>query len=201
MYRLFFLAFLFFLCTAGFAQKSEKNDMIVSLREETLNKMLKAVGEVKGSSEYSVAFLKGTYHWFLKDAKITLIPDSAKFIANATVKIGSFEYTDKVNGKVAVNYNEATNQIAVQIVDAVFEIYTEILGVHMSVKKIQLADYFVAPFIFEGPMTMNSDMEFTMPDNTKKVIQARPKKCDIKIGYKEILVCTEIDFVDKTTKK
>ena len=201
MYRLFFLSFFFLLSNISVAQKSEKNDMIVSLREETLNKMLTAIGDVKGSSDYSVAFVQGTYYWFLKDAKISLIPDTAKFTANATVKVGGFDYTDKVNGKVSVSYNEATNQIAVKIVDAVFEIYTMILGVKISIKKIQLADYFESPFIFEGPMTMNSDMEFTMPDNSKKILQARPKKCDIKVGYKEILVSTEIDFVDKTKKK
>ena len=186
---------------SAFTQRSQKNDLIVSLREEVLNKMIAALGEIKGSSDYSVAFVKGKYYWFLQDPKIQLIPDSAVFTTDAKVKVGNTEYTDKVKGKVAIKYNESTNQIAVKIIDAVFEVYTEILGAKFSIKKIQLADYFTAPFIFEGPMTMNTDMEFTMPDDTKKILSARPSACDVKIGFKEIVVSTELGFKEiKPTK-
>lgn len=191
---IFVISALLIINFSAFSQRSQKNDLIVSLREEVLNKMVAALGEIKGTNDYSVAFVKGKYHWFLVDPKIQLIPDSAIFVTDAKVKVGSFEYTDRVRGKVSVTYNEATNQIAVKVTDAVFEIYTEILGAKISIKKIQLADYFTAPFIFEGPMTMNTDMEFTMPDNTKKVLVAKPSACDLKIGFKEIVVSTELDF-------
>lgn len=171
--------------------------MIVSLHEETLNKLLAAVGEIKGTNDYEVSFVKGKYHWYLQNSQIQLLKDSAKFFTDAKVSVGPFKYTDKVEGRVSVTYSEKTNQIAVKVVDAVFEVYTTILGAKISIKKVQIADYLKTPFLFEGPMTMQSSMEFMMPDSTKKTIYAKPSKCDLKILPHQIVVSSEVDFTDK----
>jgi hypothetical protein len=186
------LAFILIFTSSVMAQK---NDLTIQLHEETLNKMLKAVGDIKGSNPYEVAFVKGTYHWTLINPTIHLSLDSAKFKTDAKVEVGMFKYTDEVVGKVAVSYQAKTNQIAVQVVDAPFEIYTTILGKKFVLKRIQIADYFKTPFLFEGPMSMKSTMEFMMPDSTKKTLIAKPSQCDIKIVPQRILVSTELEFV------
>lgn len=176
------------------AQQPVRNDLTMQLHEETLNKMLKAVGDIKGSSPYEVMFVKGIYHWSLIHPTIQLMTDSARFKTDAKVEVGMFKYTDEVVGKVAINYQAKTNQIAVRIIDAPFEIYTTILGKKIVVKRIQIADYFKTPFLFEGPMTMKGAMEFMMPDSTIKTLIAKPSQCDIKIVPQRILVSTELEF-------
>ncbi len=176
------------------AQQPVRNDLTMQLHEETLNKMLKAVGEIKGSSPYEVMFVKGTYHWSLINPTIQLMKDSARFKTDAKVEVGLFKYTDEVVGKVTISYQTKTNQIAVRIVDAPFEIYTTILGKKIVLKRIQIADYFKTPFLFEGPMTMKGAMEFMMPDSTIKTLVAKPSQCDIKIVPQRIMVSTELEF-------
>ncbi len=182
---------LMYLCPV-FAQR---NDLTIQIHEQTLNKMLNAVGDIKGSNTYEVAFVKGVYHWTLIKPTIYLNTDSAKFKTDAKVEVGLFKYTDEVVGKVAISYIAKTNKIAIQVVDAPFEIYTTILGKKIVLKKIQIADYFKTPFLFEGPMTMTSAMEFMMPDSTIKKLIATPSQCDIKILPQRIMVSTELEFV------
>ncbi|MBC7412277.1 MAG: hypothetical protein H7331_07475 [Bacteroidia bacterium] len=181
-----------FLCTQ--AQPIVRNDLTIQLHEETLNKMLKALGNIKGTNTYDVMYVTGTYHWSLIKPTIQLMKDSARFKTDAKVEVGMFKYTDEVVGKVSINYQEKTNQIAVRIIDAPFEIYTTILGKKFVIKRIQIADYFKTPFLFEGPMTMKGAMEFMMPDSTIKTLMAKPSKCDVKILPQRILVSTELEF-------
>ncbi len=176
---------------------AQKNDVVIAIHQETLNKMLTAVGEIKGTNSYEYALIKGNYHWFLQNPRIELIKDSAKFYTDAKVSVGPFKYTDKVIGKMSVKYDQAKNKIAIQLTDAVFEIYTTVLGKKISLKKIQIADYFTSPFLFDGPLNVESNMEFTMPDSTVKTIIAKASRCDIKILTQQIVVSTEMSFTSK----
>lgn len=174
---------------------AQRNDLTIQIHEETLNKMLSAVGDINGSNPYEVAFVKGVYHWTLIKPTIYLTTDSAKFRTDAKVEVGLFNYTDEVVGKVTINYIPKTNKIAIQVVDAPFEIYTTIFGKKIVLKKIQIANYFKTPFLFEGPMTMTSAMEFMMPDSSIKKLIATPSQCDIKIVPQLIMVSTELEFI------
>lgn len=78
--------FLFlFLSFSSFSQKY--NDVAMSLHEEAINKVFTAIGEIKGSNDYEVMFIKGKYHWKIINPKINLKPDSSDFTCDAQVEV------------------------------------------------------------------------------------------------------------------
>src|SRR5205814_4051098 len=83
---------------------------------------------------------------------------------------GFLSYRDEVTGDADVWYDKDSNLIKIQIKHGLFEIYTHVFGAKMHIKDIDLAEYYTAPLIFEGPMTLGTSMDFTMPDNSKKTI-------------------------------
>jgi len=199
----FSLAFTFILFTFGaFCQVKKKNlpapqakpvnDFVFSLHEETVNKVLTAIGDIQGTSDYEVMLISGKYHWTIKNAKINIRPDSSDFICDAFVRISLFEYNTKVIGNVKITYDNDSNLIYIKISRAIFELYTMVFGKKVHIKNIHLEDHFKEPFAFEGPRTMATDMEFTMPDSTKKKIYIVPIECRMELKWKEICTSCEV---------
>ena len=180
-------------------KKKEINDFSISLHEETINKVLTAVGDVKGCNDYEVMLISGKYCWTIKNPKIDIRPDSSDFVCDALVKISLFEYKSKVIGNVKINYDNDKNLIFIKISKAVFEIYTYLFGKKVHIKDIHLEDYFKEPFAFEGPRTMAKNMEFTMPDSTKKKIYLVPTECKMELKWKEICTACEIAACEVVT--
>lgn len=170
----------------------ELNDFVCSLHEESINKVLIAIGDIKGSSDYEVMFITGKYYWTIKDAKINIRPDSSSFTCHALVNVGPFDYKTQVVGDVKITYNNDSNIISIRISRAIFELYTMVLGKKIHIKDIHLEDHFKDPFQFEGPKTIATEMEFTMPDSTKKKIYLVPTDCKMQLKFKEICTSCEI---------
>jgi len=177
------------------------NDLLVVLHQETLNKLLTAIGEISGNAEYTVMYIKGNYTWKLNNTEIKLVKDSAFFSTDVTVKTGFDTYTDHVNGKMSITYNQQTNQIAIRVADAVFELRVGILGREYKIKSVQLADYLSSAFMFEGPKTMSNEMVFVMPDGKEKKIIVKPSACVLRIVENQIIVASELYFKEKIDKK
>ena len=192
--EIFFLLF----SLSGFSQKY--NDFSVSLHEEAINKVFVAIGEISGESEYEVLLIKGTYHWKVINPQINLKPDSSDFTCDAKVEVGPFHYTSKVVGNVKVFYDSKKNEISIKITRAIFELYTMIFEKKIHIKDIHLEEKFKDPFIFEGPRTLATDMEFMMPDSTMKKIYVQPSDCEMKVKLKEICTYCEIVASDKPFK-
>ncbi len=191
----FFLIFILALTPClDFSQnkKKEINDFSVSLHEETINKVLTAIGEIKGSNDYEFMLISGKYHWTVKNPKIDIRHDSSDFICDAYVKVSLFEYKSKVIGNVKITYDNEKNLIYIKISKAVFEIYTMFLGKKIHIKDIHLEDNFKEPFAFEGPRTFAKDLEFMMPDSTIKKIYLVPTECKMELKWKEICTACEI---------
>ncbi len=188
------------LCVVNsFSQKY--NDFSVSLHEEAINKVFVAIGEISGESDYEVMLIKGKYHWKIINPKINLKPDSSDFTCDARVDVGPFNYTSKVVGNVKVYYDSKKNEISIKITRAIFELYTMIFDKKIHIKDIHLEEKFTEPFIFEGPRTLATDMEFMMPDSTKKKIYVQPSDCEMKVKLKEICTYCEIVASDKPFKQ
>ena len=190
---------LFFFAFAGIshripAQVPVANDLVVILHQETLNKLFGAIGEISGTEEYEILLMKKKYTWFLSNMRIQLQKDSASFITDATVDAGFGIYKDQVVGKVAIDYDEKRNKISVKVVDAVFEIFINFMGKRLVIKRVQLANYLTTPFTFEGPMTLENEMSFQMPDGSEKKLFLKPSRCIIRVEPEKIIVSTEIDF-------
>jgi hypothetical protein len=191
-------AALFLFSGVLFSQKY--NDFSVSLHEEAINKVFAAVGDISGTSDYEVMLIKGEYHWKILNPRINLKPDSSDFTCDAKVEVGPFNYSTKVVGNVKVYYDSKKNEISIKITRAIFELYTMIFEKKIHIKDIHLEEHFTEPFVFEGPRTLATDMEFTMPDSTKKKIYVQPTDCEMKVKLKEICTFCEIEASDKPLK-
>jgi hypothetical protein len=201
-YKLFFL---FFFGTITFKTSSQTkkaiiNDFSVVLHEEAINKIISAIGDIKGTNDYEVLLVKGKYHWTIQNPKINIRPDSSDFTCDALVNVGPFDYKTQVVGNVKITYNDEKNLIFIKISRAIFELYTIVFGKKIHIKDIHLEDYFKEPFAFEGPKTMATDMEFMMPDSTMKKIYVQPTSCKMELKWKEICTACEITAADKPFK-
>lgn len=178
------------------------NDFAFVLSERAVNKVFTAVGEINGKSEYEVlGVIKGHYNWKVLNPKISFKPDSSDFTCDAKVEVGPFGYKSEVLGHVKIGYDGKTNLISIKITDAVFELYTVVLGKKIHIKDIHLEDYFKDPFLFEGPKSFATDMSFTMPDSTTKQIYVQPSDCVMKVVKMAIKTSCDIVAQDKPFKK
>ena len=201
-YKLFFLFFLAII-NLKFSSQTKKNiinDFSVILHEEAINKIIAAVGDIKGTNDYEVLLVKGKYYWTIQNPKINIRPDSSDFTCDALVNVGPFDYKTQVIGNVKITYNDDKNLIFIKISRAIFELYTIVFGKKIHIKDIHLEDYFKEPFAFEGPKTMATDMEFMMPDSTMKKIYVQPTSCKMELKWKEICTACEIIAADKPFK-
>ncbi len=200
---IFFICFAFF--TVYKAQQKlpktlEINDFEVVLHEEAINKVITAIGDISGTNDYEVMFIKGKYHWTMKNPKINIRPDSSNFTCDAFVTCGPFGYKTQVVGDVKITYDNAKNLIYIKISRAIFELYTMVFDKKVHIKDIHLEDYFKEPFAFDGPKTMATDMQFSMPDSTVKKIYIQPTNCKMELKWKTICTACEIAVADKPFK-
>ncbi len=194
------ISFLFFITYSLLTKGQSYSDFAFVLNENSINKVFTAVGEIKGTNEYEVLYIKGHYDWTIINPKINLMPDSSFFNCDAKVNVGPFNYKTQVVGNVKIAYDNKKNEISIKITRAIFELYTMILGKKIHIKDIHLEDYFKDPFVFEGPKSFATDMSFTMPDSTVKKIYVQPTDCIMKVVKQAIVTSCEIAASDKPFK-
>ena len=146
-------------------------------------------------------FIEGTYTWTLVNPQIKLHPNKADFISDVKVSVGKYNYIMKVNGIVEICYEPTTNLIYVEITEAEFPLDIMFMGKLRHLWNVDLADYFETPFTFEGPLTIGTEMVFTMPDGTSKTIYCHPLNCGVKIAEKQVIVSAETEFVERIIDK
>lgn len=176
---------------------SQKQDLVVTLKESVLNKMFAAIGEIKGTSPYSFMFIEGTYDWTLLNPQIQLHPNKADFVTDVKVTVGKHNYFIHVSGKVEVCYEPSTNLIYVEVTEAKFPLNILFFGKIKHLWDVNLVQYFETPFTFEGPLTIGTEMMFNMPDHSKRILYAHPLNCGVKIAEKQIIVSAEMEFVSR----
>ncbi len=186
----------FLLISIFFSVFSQNNDMTIEINETTINKVLKTIGQISGENTYETFLISGKYKWTIINPQIKLTENKALFVADVKVETGAFEYTDNVEGELNIHYNEQSNKLELKLINAVYEIYTKILGQKIVIKKIDLAESYKDPILFDGPMNYKSVMPFTMPDNTVKKITAHVKKSMIQVIPQKIILNTELEFFE-----
>lgn len=196
------LIILFLILFSLFVKAQTPNDFAFVLSERAVNKVFTAIGEISGKSQYEVlGVVEGHYKWKIVNPKISFKPDSSDFTCDAKVEVGPFGYKSEVLGHVKIGYDSKVNLISIKITDAVFELYTVVLGKKIHIKNIHLEDYFKDPFLFEGPKSFATDMSFTMPDSTTKQIYVQPSDCVMKVVRQAIKTSCDIVAQDKPFKK
>lgn len=196
------ISILFLILLSFYLKAQTPNDFAFVLSERAVNKVFTAIGEISGKSQYEVlGIVEGYYKWKVLNPKISFKADSSDFTCDAKVEVGPFGYKSEVLGHVKIGYDNTINQISIKITDAVFELYTVVLGKKIHIKNIHLEDYFKDPFLFEGPKSFATEMLFTMPDSTVKQIYIQPSDCVMKVVKQAIKTSCDIVAQDKPFKK
>ena len=170
-------------------------DATVIVHQSTLNGFLNAIGPVSGESDFKVAGAKGKYTWTVKNAKINLMPDAAKFTADASIKVAGFKYNSKAKGDVAVKYNQEANLISVKVKKASFEVYTKIFGKKIHIADVDISKVYKPEFQFAGPQPVQDSVEVVMPDESIKIIDISMKDANMKLAEQKIVVTSNLEFV------
>ncbi|MGE0568418.1 MAG: hypothetical protein AB7O73_10755 [Bacteroidia bacterium] len=185
----------------AFSIKAQKrrilNDFTFTLHEETVNKVLTAIGEISGSNDYEVMFIKGKYHWTIQNPQIHIRPDSSQFDCVALVTVGPFSYKTNVDGDVKITYDKVNDKIVIKITRAIFELYTIVFDKKIHIKNIHLEDHFKDPFLFDGPKSYGTSMDVSLPDSATKKIYVQPTDCQLYIKWREVKTVCEITASDK----
>jgi hypothetical protein len=189
--RILVIAALVFLCRISFAQAP---DATVIVNQSTLNGFLNAVGPISGTDQFNVLGAKGDYTWTLTNARIDLLPDKARFAADASVKTGPLSYGSIANGDVEVKYNQETNRISVKVLKAEFEVYTKIFGKKIHITNIDAAKFYKPEFEFAGPQPVQPSVNVSLPNGTTKTIYITPVSQNMKIDQERIVVTSMLKF-------
>ncbi len=172
------------------ANVANAQDAQVALHESTFNKFLKAVGQISGSGKFKKAFIKTSYTWKIRNARIDLEPNNATFYADADIKAKGIKFTEKVTGSVDVSYNPTSNVISVKVREAKFDVM--IFGV--KVATIDLAKYYRPKFDFAGPKPLQNTVMVDLPDGTKGRIDIVTTSQNFKILKDKIVVVSFLEF-------
>lgn len=201
--RLYVLLFclLSFISLKAKATEAPSTDLAVVLHEQSINKMLKVIGDISGSSQYEMMHIKGNYNWSVINPHIILKPGKSCFVTDVRIHTGGLDYTTSVTGDMSIWYDVHTNNINVKLDKAIMGIYTKILGRKVHITDVDLADHFTEVFSFEGPLTtMSTDMSFHMPDGSTRTIYAYPSDADLTVINHGVEVVCEMEFSDRPKK-
>jgi hypothetical protein len=132
---------------AVFSSASAQSVSVV-ITEKTINDFLAAMGPVKGKGKGAQ---KIKYNWTVTKPTIDFEPGTAGFMANIKVKTKIITLTDKVKGRLSVDYDARTNKIKMQVVEAKFPVYIKVFGAKVKVATLDIGKYYKPKFEFNGP--------------------------------------------------
>ena len=176
-------------------------DAVVIVRQSTLNGFFDAVGPVSGKAPYNVLGMKGEYTWTVKNARIQLKPNAAGFTADASVKVGPFEYGSVANGDVEIKYHQETNRISVKVLKASFEVYTKIFGKKMHLGDVDISRFYRPEFEFAGPQPVQPSVLVALPGDQSKTVYIAPFNQNLRVEQDQIVVTSNLKFSDQPPPK
>ncbi|MDF2436754.1 MAG: hypothetical protein K0Q95_1130 [Bacteroidota bacterium] len=186
---------------SGSLIRAQNQDLVVTLHESVLNKMFKAIGQIKGTSAYSFMFVEGTYTWTLVNPHFKIHPGRVDFETDVIVSVAKYNYRIHVSGDAETCYDQDANLILVEITKANFPLNVMFFGKPKHLWDVELAGYFETPFFFEGPLSIGTEFIFPMPDNTTRTVYTHPVNCGVKIVEKQIIVSAEMEFINRDVIK
>ncbi len=162
----------FCISSFSFANGSEADASIV-IRQETLNRFLDTIGEVKKTDSFSLVGVKGEYTWIVKNPKIILTPGRARFQAEVTVSFKTLPvtYSTPAYGEVSIKYDSNENKINIKVEKVAFEVAFTLLGKRVVVGEVDISKIYQIAFSFPGPKPFESLVEVSLPDGSRKKIK------------------------------
>lgn len=190
---------IFFFLVFAFTNPSNAQgpDAVVIVRQSTLNGFLDAVGPVSGKAPYNMLGMKGEYTWTVKNARINLKPNAADFTADASVKVGPFEYGSVASGDVEIKYHQETNRISVKVLKASFEVYTKFFGKKIHLGDVDISKFYRPEFEFAGPQPVQPSVLVSLPGDKSKTVYITPFNQNLRVEQDQIVVTSNLKFSDQ----
>ena len=193
------LTFLFILSTLFSFQvgsPTQPPDATVVIHQNTLNGFFNAIGPISGKDQYNVLGMHGDYIWTLRNARVELRPNQARFIADAEIHIGPLSYGSEASGNMEVLFHPETNRISIKVLHATFEVYIKIFGKKIHITDIDAARYYKPEFEFAGPQPIQASVDVALPNGSKKTIFIKPVSQDLVIEQERIVVTSKLEFAE-----
>ena len=134
--------------TGTMLSSASAQSVSVIITEKTINDFLAAMGPVKGKGKGARRI---KYSWTVTSPTIDFEPGTAGFMANIKVKTKIITLTDKVKGRLKVDYDARTNKIKMQVVEAKFPVYINVFGTKVKLATLDIGKYYKPKFEFNGP--------------------------------------------------
>jgi len=183
-----------FLAAKGLrAEQAAPRQAAVSLHEIMINNFFKAIGPVSGSGEKN----KIKYTWTAEDARIDVEPGTAHFEAKVRLVAGTFKTVETARGQVKIDYVHETNRIRVRVEQAVVNLSIRVLGKHIPIGSVDIAQYYRPEFEFAGPQPVQKEIEISLPDGAKKKFQLSTKNDTLVLEKDIITVYSDVVFTPK----
>ena len=113
------------------------------------------------------------------------------------MSIGDIKTHENVKGWVSSSYNQQLNKVILKIEEAKVIIDMDLFGKNIVITKLDIADYFDKPFKLDGPQPISENIEFSLPDGTRRQIQIGVRQSYMELVKDKILVKTSLDFSDE----
>lgn len=184
-----------FIISYLFSQEEQPSNyhISLSLHEDLINDFFKNMGSIEGDGE--IPF--GKYKWKLIEPRIEIEKDTILFTSKIRLSIGDFKTHENVKGWVSSSYNQQLNKVILKIEEAKVIIDMDLFGKNIVITKLDIADYFDKPFKLDGPQPISENIEFSLPDGTRRQIQIGVRQSYMELVKDKILVKTSLDFSDE----
>jgi hypothetical protein len=183
------------ICSAQY--ENQMPDAMVVINQSTLNGFLDAVGPVSGKDKFNILGMKEEYTWTVKNARIEIQQNQAKFVADASVKVGPFSYGSVANGDVEIKYHPESNRISVKVLTASFEVYSKIFGKKIHITDVDVSKFYRPEFEFAGPQPIQPSVLVNLPGNQSKTIYITLANQNLRLEQNRIVVSSNLRFSDQ----
>ncbi|MCH8837143.1 MAG: hypothetical protein IIA60_04990 [Candidatus Marinimicrobia bacterium] len=160
--------------TGAMLSSASAQSVSVIITEKTINDFLAAMGPVKGKGQGARRI---KYSWTVTSPTIDFEPGTAGFMANIKVKTKIITLTDKVKGRLKIDYDARTNKIKMQVVEAKFPVYINVFGTKVKLATLDIGKYYKPKFEFNGPepvqKTVQVDIGGDAPINIGVTVSGR----------------------------
>lgn len=163
----------------------------VVISEKTVNDFLAAVGPVKGQG---TGAQKIKFTWTVTEPRVDFEPGTAGFKAKVKVKTKIITFTDKVNGRLAVDYDASANKIRMQVVEAKFPVYVKILGKKVKLATLDIGKYYKPKFEFNGPEPVQQEVEVDIGGGGTRVVGVTTEGRQIAMEKDQLRVSVELTY-------
>ena len=144
---------------------------------------------------------KVKYTWKVKNPNINIESGTATFNAKVDIKAGKIKATKKAKGELDITYIKEKNVIKLKTKEIKVKLTFKMLGQKVNIGTIDLSNYYKPSFEFAGPQPIQNQIEFEMPDKTKKIINIESVNENLILEENRITVYSDFNFLSPAASK